>query len=708
MKLRSQSAHALDREAFEKLSPEARYRLYRKQSKEIADMEDKLGEQKKSLDAISALVEEGFRQCREIYSALNKTAPKMLEDDGCYEALVSNVSTLMTELAFWITQAYKWFLHTPFSKQGPDLPSHTPPSAAASGAVTSFDTSLKNNAPSLGFLFKSLKRSLRKWNNLKKQIKNSANPAAVALSTVLRDLMERDIPDKGKQPTKSKKGKKPNKNFNSKTKKKRAVHKSEGTKCPSCGTKMKKVADVKQRLMAINQTSGELLKAVENINEVQICPDCGEVSVAVEPSQDLNVVPNRTVSQGTMIHICDAMYHGIPMHQFTKVCKEKYHMGGNVLSSNMHDFCHIYLYPLVRQFIEPLMQQSEVVVVDETRFNCLQAQGRGNLSKKQRKEMKRELKKSTNFIQAISSTSLAGQKFAIYHFINGRANADIQKYLEGCAFKTLITDGYASYNNIAKKWNRKHQVCLVHLRRKIIQAVCPDGLVENLKGKTEDEVNEYLISLHEADEPAHQMLTLIKGISNIYKVESSVDTSRPGFEEELLKQRKISAVIMDQIDYVMQHLAEGRVEKRGNKWQGRRGDPFAPAIVYWLNNRENFRVFLTDPHVVPDSNIVENAIRPMVVLRRNLSGWKQNAEYVEDMCIIYSLFETIRRNGRIHDVRAYLTEYCHALWQHCVQRRLSEVNKAGGDLSVQIKDWDMIKLSEGFDASKWSPLRYRN
>jgi transposase len=68
------------------------------------------------------------------------------------------------------------------------------------------------------------------------------------------------------------------------------------------------------------------------------------------------------------------------------------------------------------------------------------------------------------------------------------------------------------------------------------------------------------------------------------------------------------------------------------------------ALQYFLNELENVRVFLNHGHLDIDNNLIENAIRPFAVGRKNwlfsdsVSGARASAN-------LYSLVETAKANG---------------------------------------------------------------
>jgi hypothetical protein len=78
---------------------------------------------------------------------------------------------------------------------------------------------------------------------------------------------------------------------------------------------------------------------------------------------------------------------------------------------------------------------------------------------------------------------------------------------------------------------------------------------------------------------------------------------------------------------------------------------FRKAIQYMLDLWHGLTVFLENPWVVLDNNLVERQIRPMVVGRKNHYGSKSKRG-TEVAAIFYSLIETAQLRGE--DPSAYL------------------------------------------------------
>ena len=136
---------------------------------------------------------------------------------------------------------------------------------------------------------------------------------------------------------------------------------------------------------------------------------------------------------------------------------------------------------------------------------------------------------------------------------------------------------------------------------------------------------------------------------------------------------------------------------------GKKGEAYSRACVYWYQLRPFILHFFNDPTVPPDTNIVEQAIRPITVFRKN-SNWKATISYMEDLCMLYSVYLTAKKNG-ISDVYGWLRNYCRDIHAFCLEKQWTVCIKEGKSLTKKILVGDMISLSVGFDLSKYRLIK---
>ena len=178
------------------------------------------------------------------------------------------------------------------------------------------------------------------------------------------------------------------------------------------------------------------------------------------------------------------------------------------------------------------------------------------------------------------------------------------------------------------------------------------------------------------------------------------------FEAVLQNRRRHAQALMQNIDSVMQTLSEMYAKIQGGKYvKGSRNDQLSKAVTYYMNHRENFRLFLDDGKIPLDTNAVESSIRAVAVLRKACDH-KQSVEYTESLCTLMSLTETAKANG-LDNVIEWLTEYSKAYYLHRADNTLThEVNVNGRSLDSKLMAFN-AGSEEGFDMEPWLPWNYK-
>jgi transposase len=179
----------------------------------------------------------------------------------------------------------------------------------------------------------------------------------------------------------------------------------------------------------------------------------------------------------------------------------------------------------------------------------------------------------------------------------GRAASKVVGDFKG----TLICDGYSAYEALRKESGMfRIAHCWVHARRKFIEAE------------------------PSAPKECSEVLDLIGAL---YEVERDI---RDGpLEERLFARQQRSKPIVAQI----------------HRWalgvSALPQSPLGKAIGYLGSLWPGLQVFLDDPHVAPDNNAVERALRSVVLGRKNHYGSKSRRG-TEVAALFYSLIESPR------------------------------------------------------------------
>jgi transposase len=223
----------------------------------------------------------------------------------------------------------------------------------------------------------------------------------------------------------------------------------------------------------------------------------------------------------------------------------------------------------------------------------------------------------------------------VFHYAPGRGAEHARDLLAGYT-GILQCDGYAGYKGLAAPQDGGEGATLVycwsHVRR---------GFFDLGKTKTAPIAEEAL-----------------RRIAALYAIEDTIRGKPPDLRRAT-RQARSQPLVADLFAWLEQQLT---------RLPG--GSPTAEAIRYALNHRDGLERFLEDGRVEMDSNIVERAIRPLVLSRKNAlfaSGDDGGRRWAD----IASLVETCKLNGV--NPQVYLTDLLTRLVNGWPQSRIDEL-----------------------------------
>ncbi len=179
----------------------------------------------------------------------------------------------------------------------------------------------------------------------------------------------------------------------------------------------------------------------------------------------------------------------------------------------------------------------------------------------------------------------------------------------------LQVDGYAGYRTLAEKGEVRLAFCWAHVRRRFYELA--------------------------AAGPAPIASEALQRISELYAVEHDI-RGRPADERRSARQTRSRPVIEALEPWL--HAKLGTISQKGK---------LAEAIRYALSRWEGLSRFLDDGRVELDSNVVERAIRPLALNRKNamFAGSDAGGQH---WAVLASLVETCKLNGV--EPQAYLAD----------------------------------------------------
>ena len=247
----------------------------------------------------------------------------------------------------------------------------------------------------------------------------------------------------------------------------------------------------------------------------------------------------------------------------------------------------IYLKPFSDAFLRELHEQA-VIHADETVLQVNKEPGRDATDESR--------------IWAYASSKHAERQIRYFRYEQSRKGACAEKVL-GDYSGVVVSDGYSGYNLLN---NATRAGCWAHARRKWVEAM-PDGATK--KNVLAAKGLEYCSRLFEVEQK-------LESLSNEERREQRQLQSRPIVEEYYAW-----------LDTIFKPA--GKLKK---------------AITYSLNQREYLCTFLDHGEIEISNSQVENAIRPIVVGRKNWLFCDTQAGAGASV-IIFTLLETVKANG---------------------------------------------------------------
>jgi len=200
------------------------------------------------------------------------------------------------------------------------------------------------------------------------------------------------------------------------------------------------------------------------------------------------------------------------------------------------------------------------------------------------------------------------KKLVLFDYRKGRGREGPKELLEDF-FGFLQTDGYAVYDEFGLNKNITLTGCLAHARRYFEKA------------------------LDSNREPAAYF---IKQLQEVYALEREIKQNNITGEEIVLMRKERSLPVMNALEqWLKENLLSGKTTPQS---------PLGKAISYSLSRWKKLSEYIYHPFLEIDNNLVENAIRPTVLGRKNFmfSGSHNGAER---SAIMYSFIGSCKING---------------------------------------------------------------
>jgi transposase len=365
--------------------------------------------------------------------------------------------------------------------------------------------------------------------------------------------------------------------------------------CAPCGNALVKIGEETSERLAIKPFEYYVEKTIRYVY-APLC-DCPEQTVTSAPVPQ-RILPKSVATPSLLAMIiagkfCDAL----PFYRQAAILKDRH--GIPVSRATMARWAyevHKQLTPLT-DLILTKIRSGSVLHMDETRLRVLHENGK-------KKDGQSWMWCAAGYGEATPAGDPGG-KLIYFHYGGSRSLAVAQALL-GTFKGVLMSDAYAAYNTPAARHGITQAACMAHVRRYYIEAA----------------------KVQPHNEAIQKVLAYIK---ELYHVEADQADSR--LEDRLEARQKRSKPIMDAFwKYVIEQYRTAIPSST-----------FGTALSYTINVWERLLVYLDNPLVPIDNNLVENAIRPFAVGRKNWLFSDQDAG-AEASAVFYTLIETARAN----------------------------------------------------------------
>lgn len=203
------------------------------------------------------------------------------------------------------------------------------------------------------------------------------------------------------------------------------------------------------------------------------------------------------------------------------------------------------------------------------------------------------------------------KKLVLFDYRPGRGREgpdDILKNFQGY----LQTDGYSAYEDFDRRPGITLLHCMAHARRKFHEAL-----------QNDPPRAEYTLAL----------------LQQLYAIERRIkDQELTGEEVVQLRQQEAVPILQTLKTWMVEEYPKLVVKK----------SPIAQAMSYFLPRWEKLCMYTTDARLNIDNNLVENAIRPVAVGRKNYL-FAGSHEAAQRAAMVYSLLATCK----LHNINPY-------------------------------------------------------
>lgn len=220
------------------------------------------------------------------------------------------------------------------------------------------------------------------------------------------------------------------------------------------------------------------------------------------------------------------------------------------------------------------------------------------------------------------------EKLVLFNYRKGRGQQGPKELLKGYA-GYVQCDGYTVYDKIGEDPKITTAGCLIHARRKFVEARDNDKMrADKVLG----------------------IFSTIYGIERSLKEQAGEDM----FLRKTLRQQKILPLLKELKAWIDQEAIKVLPKSAIGK-----------AMAYFINQYPKFEVIFADGRIELDNNLIENAIRPLALGRKNFL-FAGSHKAAQNAAMIYSFFGSCKMQGI--NPQVWLQETLEKIPDHSIQR----------------------------------------
>ena len=312
------------------------------------------------------------------------------------------------------------------------------------------------------------------------------------------------------------------------------------------------------------------------------------------------VLPERVIEKGIPSNklvgqmIMDKYVYGLPLHRQI----DKYRrLGVNIPASTASDW-------MIKgwRHLEPLWELLKLLVINQKYLQADESPMKVQ-DKKGKIGNKKGIHKGYMWVYHAPADNLV-----LFDYRKGRDSSGPREILKEYS-GILQTDGYSVYESLYGNHKQVMLVyCMAHARRKFVDALSNDK------------------------EKATQVLEIMQ---HLYKLEQDMRDEKLTWEQRTERRQQKAVPLLDKIKSLLDQYAAGR---------NLSSSPLDQAIAYALPRWSGLSAYAQHGQIEIDNNLVENAIRPLAIGRKNylFAGSHDAAQMTAAM---YSFMATCKKNN---------------------------------------------------------------